>query len=907
MPPKLLFFLIFIFFIFLFPLHFTFAAAEVPHSAIISGHVKSQGVGIANAIVSASSDKSCYSNCARYIATTTDDGYYFFEVSTIENEDNFYDFQISAREYKEKTEKINILSDSEMNLDFDLEPGDFKIPIIIVPGIIGSYLNENVSELPEVWPNITEMLLSGDDSYLNKLSMLGNGWPNTPLMIPTDIIRNISTNNIFQGLISELESQGYKQNIDLFVFPYDWRWFIDWTAGNDSFPNILSLKEKIDEVKNQTGASKVDIIAHSMGGLIVKKYVYDFGNDSINKFIDIATPHLGAPKAFKILMYGDDLGFNVSGIFGLNPSTINHISQNMPSIYQLLPSEEYFYLNNSDYRSYIADIHDFDNNNAKGDLNYGQTMEFLINTGKNSNLLQSNNELHNQIDNFTFNKTFNIIGCGLPTLGKIYILNKEKTNNYEYAVKYINGDGTVPMKSAEHMLSSEKYYSAKREHPYLPSANGIKQLIFAILSNNENNFDFSKYNNLSEFDSICALSGTQISFHSPIGLHIYDENNNHLGPDENGNIEFGIAGAQYDIIENNKFAFLPFGHNYTITGKASDTGSFNARIQKIENSQYVQTFYFNEIPLNSTSTVAKIEINDEHKNYVLLIDQDNDNVFESSTTPSSVLNQEQAEDTIKPITQINLSGNLNNDNYYASDVFVELIATDNENGSGILKTEYSVNNGQTWQNYAEQVVLNQNKEYNILYKSTDKAGNIEECKEKKIKISKIENDTGANSGNVTDTADNSSQHNPVNPPAIIFVPALPHEVKNENLVSVSNSEDISANGNNNIVQIQHNDNNLNLTVKNIVSGKPKLQINSKPNTVRNNATFNRTKKKIVKDSIKKDNANFVIASKQNANSETTTAKTIPLISKEKKKIKWYEKITAAFSRINFYLINFLTP
>ena len=47
-----------------------------------------------------------------------------------------------------------------------------------------------------------------------------------------------------------------------------------------------------------------------MGGLVVKKYIMEYGQNSVNKFIDIGTPHLGSPSAFKTLMYGDDLGFD---------------------------------------------------------------------------------------------------------------------------------------------------------------------------------------------------------------------------------------------------------------------------------------------------------------------------------------------------------------------------------------------------------------------------------------------------------------------------------------------------------------------------------------------------------------------------------------------------------------------
>ena len=77
-----------------------------------------------------------------------------------------------------------------------------------------------------------------------------------------------------------------------------------------------------------------------------------------------------------------------------------NISQNFPSIYQLLPGRSYFDNSNLDYNSYISDIDDFDNNGVKGNLDYDQSIEFMKNTGRNEYLLNKSDELHNEIDNF---------------------------------------------------------------------------------------------------------------------------------------------------------------------------------------------------------------------------------------------------------------------------------------------------------------------------------------------------------------------------------------------------------------------------------------------------------------------------------------------------------------------------
>lgn len=53
------------------------------------------------------------------------------------------------------------------------------------------------------------------------------------------------------------------------------------------------LDETINLVKFKTGASKVNVIAHSMGGLVARKYLADFGEESVNKLIMVGTPNNG--------------------------------------------------------------------------------------------------------------------------------------------------------------------------------------------------------------------------------------------------------------------------------------------------------------------------------------------------------------------------------------------------------------------------------------------------------------------------------------------------------------------------------------------------------------------------------------------------------------------------------------
>jgi len=90
-------------------------------------------------------------------------------------------------------------------------------------------------------------------------------------------------------------------------------------------------------------------------------------------------------------------------------------------------------------------------------------------------------------------------------------------------------------------------------------------------------------------------------------------------------------------------------------------------------------------------------------------------------------------DLTAPTTNIELSGTLGNNNWYVSNVQVTLTASD-EGGSGIAKTEYSLNGGVNWIQYSNPFSVSNEGTTTILYKSTDNAGNVESTKTKEIKI-----------------------------------------------------------------------------------------------------------------------------------------------------------------------------
>jgi hypothetical protein len=84
-------------------------------------------------------------------------------------------------------------------------------------------------------------------------------------------------------------------------------------------------------------------------------------------------------------------------------------------------------------------------------------------------------------------------------------------------------------------------------------------------------------------------------------------------------------------------------------------------------------------------------------------------------------------DGTAPVTTETSVGTVRSDGSYNSHVTVTFAAADAAGGSGVAKTEYSFD-GTNWLAYTAPFTLTDNGIYNISYKSTDNAGNVETAK-----------------------------------------------------------------------------------------------------------------------------------------------------------------------------------
>jgi PKD repeat protein len=503
-------------------------------------------------------------------------------------------------------------------------------PVLIVPGVYATNLYKGEDQL---WLNLTKALLPIDptDGFLDPLEIKPNLEPTDGSIVARDVVRKIDPpTHIFdfdytQGLIDELKSHGYKEGTDIFLFPYDWRFGV-------STATVEALQKKINEIISKPGFSKVNIVAHSTGGLIVKKYIQQNASPKIEKVVFVGVPNLGAPKAINVLLTGD------TGLIGHNRDKMKKLAMNMPIVYDLSPSARYFSIKGSFMQ--VTTATGFFSQTIQN-MNDAETRDHLVRErGANQQAFSNSINLHStEFDNLDLRTKgidfYNIIGCGKGTVGRVHE-QRYLFGNSTYSVTYTPGDGTVPIESARSVPvdSSKLYYATNADHGKMPSQPGIREQIAKIFTNDPSPTT-GIYNALQ-----CQLNGKVIFMASPVDIIVTDQDGNYAGPVEDGTLVNNIPNADYNIIGEHKSIYLPDdeGQIYSIQLKGTGNGTFTLKIDDINNSGTVGSEIFPNIPV---STKLAGNLQEQNNRSVLRLDTNGDGTFDQTLTPPVVVTQQQ--------------------------------------------------------------------------------------------------------------------------------------------------------------------------------------------------------------------------------------------------------------------------
>ncbi len=206
-------------------------------------------------------------------------------------------------------------------------------PVIVVPGITATYLTDEYPIPPEtLWTVLTNRF---DRIRLHPDQLRFEAAQ--PARVVPGQIYEIS----YQELIAELRHNLSAQDdapVPVYPFGYDWRHPLD--AIQQTFAAFV--EEVVERTKllrhyaedGYEDSPKVNLVGHSMGGLIIAGYLADQkGSAPVSKVATLASPFRGSFEAIvKVLTGTADLGTSAPS------SREREAARVMPALYHLMPT-----------------------------------------------------------------------------------------------------------------------------------------------------------------------------------------------------------------------------------------------------------------------------------------------------------------------------------------------------------------------------------------------------------------------------------------------------------------------------------------------------------------------------------------------------------------------------------------
>ena len=154
--------------------------------------------------------------------------------------------------------------------------------------------------------------------------------------------------NNYDGLINSFKNAGYSDSgtdKNLFVFSYDWRRPLDVLADRLN-----------DFINSNANGEKVNLVGHSMGGLVARAYAQKYGTTNVNKIVTVGSPNKGTLKAYGpwegAVIFDDSwwskVALELTTHFGViaGESNIQTVHRVVPSLKDLLPTYDFLIFGN---------------------------------------------------------------------------------------------------------------------------------------------------------------------------------------------------------------------------------------------------------------------------------------------------------------------------------------------------------------------------------------------------------------------------------------------------------------------------------------------------------------------------------------------------------------------------------
>lgn len=604
-----------------------------------------------------------------------------------------------------------------------------RTPVIFIPGIMGSRIAKRHpnGSFPELWP----AGLFNDDEHRELANEVEDPSNYRPIsarnVVPTNIIRNVGVNvgmtDVYGKLIDYLtRTKGYtlydvpyptvypcdttRTDADLFVFPYDWR--------NSNFTSARDLWNYVQCIKNIRGNPpnfKVDIIAHSMGGLVARRYILSNpGTHNVDRMVTLGTPWLGAPKVIGV-MHNGYYDFWTNRV--INRHVLEQIAPYIKGAHELIPSKAYTDdLTTADYGSF-----------PMGEMGWDFNLDQRITTRYNFSLLKgamnrhysnpsnypgdTTDTFHSQPgqDQWNANNLFGVnyyqfVGYGKNTIGTIVA---KRDLGVEYlAIANTDGDGTVPLVSATR-IGRHDYRGPIQLEKGFPLNHGelaSKELIFPFINcvvnvqnanaciNGLSNVLGAKdrENFIGEPNYLLKVIGSQ-------SVSISDSFGNTTDP-LSTSVDEGVRTIDIDVTGNKYLSTtFPLDQNYKAVIKAPST-PFSIILTKSDDQIITQAIRYIDVSLPA-NVLALLEITPQGV-AILKYDSDGNGTFETPVNPTINVSGTSAQDVEPPNVVVNET---------VQNGISQIVLEATDAGTGVQRIMYSLN-GVTFQQYSTPLSLN---------------------------------------------------------------------------------------------------------------------------------------------------------------------------------------------------------
>ena len=640
------------------------------------------------------------------------------------------------------------------------QPG--RLPLILLPGLAGSRMENDPDgdgKFSEIWPDGARLVLDPWDRSLLALRLAPNGSdPYGPerqysTVRVGDVIRSEYTLDFYASTIAYFigPQGGYVEGQDFFLCPYDWRKDIREIAYG-SLENTLDACISTALARNPE-AGKVNILAHSMGGLVARAYVADPAHAArVNRLVTLGSPFLGAPKIALALF--DQLCFaEWLGICFTNKAVLHELIQNYPSGYQITPGEAYYQVYP---HGFIRRDRDADGDGERDGYLDAAAAGLLLQD--HNPLLAREASLYRAIEaawaggGAHGTELFVIAGDQHASIGALVEYERRPwynpwgTPRIAYRTEVVNGDGTVPLRSADMRYATEQVdlsggapvFYFNLEHSELPRNPAVLSLaaeIFAAGGPVEPSSLVQSHRPGSGAQPEAAprteplpLNGVYLTIEGPVEVAVNDGQGGQLkeqtpgvSPESVSGAE-RIRGASLTGLDESDFVFLPAGRQYTLTLSGAESGRVEVRLEQIVGDEVAQTVLYSGLPVGAGSQ-AVLNLDADGLPGDLRVDLDGDGRFEAVQPASAVLDALQSRDFTPPEISIHLSGSIGAGGVFAGPVTVSLQAQENVGGSGVAQVEYSLDGGGTVQEYRGPFQVDSAAVVKVLARAVDRNGN----------------------------------------------------------------------------------------------------------------------------------------------------------------------------------------